>query len=99
MKTINYIGNAKIIKLSELPHIGEAHEIIKSLICIESKIIDFKDDFIIYDLVFCEKESLNILDDFFVDCCRWSYAINKKDFSRNKRKWKKLKSRKKAAFG
>lgn len=72
---LNYIGNAQIIELSELPRIGEAHKIRKSVICIEVKIIDFIDNHIIYQAKFCEKTSICILDDFYINCCSWLYAV------------------------
>ena len=74
---LDYIGNAKIVNFEELPKIGGEHEIIKKVICVETKIIDFQDDYIIYEARFCEKESFRCLCDFFVDCCTWQYAVKK----------------------
>lgn len=78
---IDYIDNAKIIDLSNLPRIGAEHEHIKSIVCIELKIIDFKKDdlYIIYQARFCEKESLHILDDFYINCCTYQYAVKNKE--------------------
>lgn len=77
---LNYIGNARIIKnLYELPRIGEIHPIYKTRICIEVKAYKFTDDYIFYQARFCEKDSLPILDDFYINCSSWTYAVNKKD--------------------
>ena len=73
-----YIGNAKIVNFSELPRIGEAHPIYKARICIEVKAYKFTDDFIFYQARFCEKDSLHILDDFYINCSSWTYAVNKR---------------------
>lgn len=83
---LNYIGNAKIIDPSELPRIGEAHQIYKNRICIEIKAYKFTDDYIFYQARFCENDSLNILDDFYINCSSWLYAINKNDLNRSGKK-------------
>lgn len=77
LKQEEFIGNAKIIDINELPKINDKHELINGLICIEIKIVDFKEDYIIYRVTFCEEESLHILDGWFVDCSSWLYAVKK----------------------
>ena len=77
MKNLDYIGNAKIIDINELPKINDKHELINGLICIEVKIVDFKEDYIIYQVKYCDKDSLHILDDFYINCSSWLYAIKK----------------------
>lgn len=77
MENIKFIGNAKIININDLPKINDKHELINGLICIEVKIVDFKEDYIIYRVTFCEEESLHILDGWFVDCSSWLYAVKK----------------------
>ena len=78
---LDYIGNARIINARDLPKIGESHpdKLLKNFICIELKIISFVNDFIIYQAKFCEKDSLHILDDFYINCASWSYAIKNTD--------------------
>lgn len=77
MNNIKFIDNAKIIDINDLPKINEKHELINGLICIEVKIVDFKEDYIIYQATFCEEDSLHILDEFYIDCCYWLYAVKK----------------------
>lgn len=86
MKKLNYIGNAQIVSFSDLPRIGAEHKIYNKSICIELKIIDFKEDFIIYQAKFCEKDSLHILDDFYINCSSWTYAVKKNVY---REKWSK----------
>jgi hypothetical protein len=80
-KNINCIDNAIIIKIDDLPQIGATHNLYKNEICIDTKIIDFKGDYIIYQTKFCEKASLRILDDFYINCRSWLYAIKKEDLN------------------
>ena len=76
-KTGDYIGNARIITKRDLPKIGGQHAYNKSVVCIELKIVGFIDDYIIYQAKFCEKDSLHLLDDLFINCSAWSYAIKR----------------------
>jgi hypothetical protein len=79
-----YIDNAKIVAFSELPQIGEAHPIYKNRICIEVKAHSFTDDYILYSARYCENTSLPILDDFYINCSSWSYAVKKADLMEGK---------------
>ena len=76
-----YIGNAKIINLSDIPQIGHKRNyLLADYVCIEVKIKEILDDYIIYEALYCEAESVELLDDFRFCCCHWSYAVSKKEF-------------------
>lgn len=77
--SIKFSGNAKIVKsFSDIPCIGEEHDMMSNLICIEVKIEKITDKYIYYKVVFCEKDSLSLLDDdFFIDCCTYLYAVER----------------------
>lgn len=79
-----YIDNAEIVAFSELPQIGKTHPIYKNRICIEIKAYGFTDDYILYSARFCENGSLSILDDFYINCSSWSYAVKKADLMEGK---------------
>lgn len=72
-----YIGNAKVVKFSELPHIGDRHEhkFLHDRICIEVKIVKFENGYAFYEAWFCKEDSIAILDDFYTDCGCFSYAV------------------------
>lgn len=77
MENIKYIDNAKIIDINDLPKINGKHEWKIGVTCIEVKIVDFKEDYIIYKATFCENDSLDNLDDCYIDCCHWLYAVKR----------------------
>ena len=77
MENLKFIDKAKVIDINNLPKINGKHESITGLTCIEVKIVDFKEDYIIYQATFCEDKSLYMLDDFYIDCCHWLYAVKR----------------------
>lgn len=76
IKDCDFIGNAKIINIEDLPKINEKN-IYNHSTCIEVKIKEFKDDYIIYEVIYCEDDSLDLLDDLYCDCFKYQYAIKK----------------------
>ena len=77
MENLKFIGKARLIDINDLPKINGRHEWINGLICVEVSIVDFEEDYIIYQATFCEEESLHMLDDFYVNCSSWLYAVKK----------------------
>lgn len=76
--SVKFSGNAKIIKdFSKVPCIGEKHETLSNLICIETKIEKITEKYIFYKVMFCEENSLDILDDFYINCCTYIYAVER----------------------
>lgn len=77
--TPEYYENAKIVTFDALPKVGEekkdAFSSSRRLVCVELKIWEFTSDYIIYKALFCEADSLHILDDFFINCATWFYAV------------------------
>ena len=81
-----YIGNAKIIDKSRLPQVGTLcrnyyidKKYCEDKICIEIKIKEFVEDYIIYEVKYCDINSMDLLDDLYTDCSTWTYAIKIKD--------------------
>lgn len=86
VQNMKFIGNAKIIDLKDLSKVGD---IVKSNICgsgasvcIECKIYDFKDNYIIYKVMYCKLDSINLLDDLYCDCYHNLYAIKIEDLGK-----------------
>lgn len=77
-----YIGNAKIVKLLDLPWVGHRQiYLLGESVCIQVKIKEILNDYIIYEAEYCETESINILeDDFHWDCYIRSYAVSREEF-------------------
>jgi hypothetical protein len=67
-----YIGNAQIIKASQLPKIGEKF---KAGICTSISKVGYEDGYIIYAVGVTEPESLDGFAEFDYDTANWLFAI------------------------
>ena len=69
---LNFIGNAQIIKASQLPKIGEKF---KGGIVTSIDKDGFEEGYVIYRVGVTEEDSLDIYDEFEVNTAHWLFAI------------------------
>lgn len=69
---LDFIGNAQIIKASQLPKIGEKF---KGGITTSVDKAGFEDGYVLYRVGVTEEDSLDIYDDFEVNTAHWLFAI------------------------
>lgn len=69
---LKFIGNAQIIKASQLPKIGEKF---KGGITTSVDKVGFEEGYIIYKVGVTEEDSLDIYDEFEVDTAHWLFAV------------------------
>lgn len=78
----DYIGNAAVIKLEQLHKVGDRiHYLSDDYICIDVRIVEYLDDYIIYETNFCDVNCIDLMQ-YHVNCCHWTYAVSRKDFLR-----------------
>ena len=80
---LDYVGNARIISaLSDLPKIGDKHEIYNAWVfSIEAYQDDENENYLFYRVIFGEsfnKDDIKYFD-LYLDCCYFTYAIEKKN--------------------
>lgn len=78
----DYIGNAAVIELKHLHKVGDRiHYLSDDYICIDVRIVEYLDDYFIYETDFCDVTCIDLIDDYcHVNCCHWLYAVSKNEF-------------------
>lgn len=78
-----YIENAKVIQIAELPAIGKRWDLHPNCVCVELEMEKYKDGYIIYNAWYCPDFSLEFLDELYMDCVRYKYAVKRTEFLEN----------------